>query len=271
MPLTPLPSRLLPWPQRPIPPFLWQLPDSAAAINPRVLETLSLAAATWFFIPRNVPQSGLSDFARALEPLADAARIVIAIDAAQLQPRRSRIIQDRLAPLSRSCCEAIYLQDISPSDVKAGSPFHRLSQLRDQGITSLFFIDAPDHATAEWMLDHSPAHAVCIPFGLADQTAKYRLFEDAAGFGTGLIARPPHRLIWQPDSPIDLFSDITFILADPAIAALLLPLPSILAELQLLLDAATHPMPDSDRQQWWNCFSQQVPPPAPLPRSTPPE
>jgi hypothetical protein len=253
-----------------MPPFLWQLPDSAA-INPRVLEMLPSAAATWFLVPRSASQAALASIAQSLDPLGDAVKLVMAIDAAQLQPRRSRIVQDRLAPFSRPCCEAVFIQDISPGDIKAGSPFHRLSQLRDQGITNLFFIDAPDHATAEWMLDHSPAHAIGIPFGLADQTAKYRLCEDATNFGTGLIARPPRHILWQPDSPIDLFSDIAFTLGEPALVALLLPLPAAPEDLELLLQAAARPMPESDRQQWWDHFSRQVPPPPPLPRSTPPE
>ncbi|HEX2973031.1 MAG TPA: hypothetical protein VHP11_11905 [Tepidisphaeraceae bacterium] len=268
---TPLPSRWLPRAQRPIPPLIWELPASADAIPASLLPLLASAATTWFLLPRSVPQSALADLSRCLAPLGQAVRLVIAINADQLQPRRSSIVQDRLAPFSRSTCEAVLLQDASPSDVKAGSPFHRLTQLRDRGLTSLFFIDAPDHASAEWMLDHSPAHAVALSFGLADQTAKYRLFDDAIGFGTGLLARPPYQLIWHPDSPIDLPLNIAFTLGESAITALLLPLPSTPQDLQCLLDAAAHPMPEPHRELWWDRFARQVPPPPRLSRSTPME
>lgn len=249
--------RLLRRSGREMPPLLWEWTGSP---DPAVLQELRRISTTWVYFPE-----------AASAPIAmPDLNIVLGVPADALQPRRGAIVHDRLRALGVSRCTAVMLQDVSAGAIKAGGPFHRLSQLRDQGTIDLFFAEADDYATAEWLLHHTPAHALSLPFSLGDLTPKYRLLRDAVGFGTGIVARPSQS-IWNAPQPPDLATTVSFLAAEEAVTSILLPLPRRVEELHGIANALEHPMPEPDRARWWDSFQQQIPEPPPPPRGIAPD
>lgn len=245
-----------------MPPVLWELtagtePDAA------VLREVSRIGATWAHLPGDSADLRVTGFIAGMQ-------LVLGIPADTLQPRRGAVVHDRLRALGLSRCEGVMLQEVSAGEIKAGGPFHRLSQLRDQGTIELFFAEARDYQTAEWLLHHTPAHAVCLPFSLHDLTAKYRLLRDALGFGTGIIARPPAQSAWEAP-PIDPGTDVAFLAAEEAVTSILLPLPRSVDELAHVVASLQRPMPEEERIDWWTRFRRQVPEPPPPPRGVAPD
>jgi hypothetical protein len=153
---------------REMPPVLWEWAEDPA---PAVVDALRQYNATWVYLARTpvVPMT------------ASALDVVLGIPADSLQARRGAIVHDRLRESGISRCAGVMLQNISSGAIKAGGPFHRLSQLRDQGTVEFFFAEAEDHTTAEWLLYHTPAHAIPVPSSLHDLNPKYRLIHDALG------------------------------------------------------------------------------------------
>jgi hypothetical protein len=265
----PLPPRRLK--DRAVPPVIWELPASPGEGWSVLMENLVHLRATWFLLPAETPPPEIQAIGRMLGQLGDEAKLIVAVEAQQLLPRRSRAAEERLQHLGRRGCEGVLVQGGAAEDVKAGGLLHRLARLREQGLIELALIEAKDHPETEWMVHHTPAHAVCLPFGLEDQTAKYRLIEDAGAMGTGLIARRPATAAWPVKRPIDVTTDLSFIAAEDGITSILQPLPTDAMQLAQMIHALTHPMPDADRQAWWEDFAQAVPPPPPLPRGLPVE
>ena len=64
-------------------------------------------------------------------------KIAISVNTPKLLARNARPVQDELARLRRSRCEAVILDDATPTELKGGRLFHRFSQLRDDEVTSL--------------------------------------------------------------------------------------------------------------------------------------
>ena len=242
--------------------MLWEVGEGAEA-NSGVLRELARIGATWAYLPDD------STHARVVDYIGEF-KVVLGIPADTLQARRGGVVLDRLSALRLPRCEGVMLREVSAGEIKAGGPFHRLSQLRDKGTIDLFFAEAQDYATAEWLLHHTPAHAIALPFSLRDLTAKYRLLRDALGFGTGVIARPTAQSVWD-GPPIDLATDVAFLAAEDAVTSILLPLPRDVGELALIVGALQRPMAEEQREQWWQEFRRQVPEPPPPPRGVAPD
>ena len=261
------PSRLAP---RPLPradvsisPIIWEL--SHLDLSPQLLSAASAAGANWFFIPESVAHDELERAATLLAELS----LIIGIDTQQLLSRRSTPLEQRLAALRLSRCEAVMLQHAEITELKAGRPFHRLNQLRDSGRTRLAFVEAADAADAEWIIESSPAHAVSVPYGLRDQLVTYRAFKAAAEMGTALFARRTRHALWSVDQADD--ADVSFRAGEAAITSIIEPLPRDSAQLQHTLGAVARPMPDEERERWWAQFQAAVPAPPKPPRGHPPE
>ena len=262
MAFAPLPFRALRRSGREMPPVLWELGEGKEP-EPGVLRELSRIGATWAYLPDESADGRVAAFVGEL-------KLILGIPADSLQARRGGVVLDRLSALGLSRCEGVMLRDVSAGEIKAGGPFHRLSQLRDKGTIDLFFAEAQDYATGEWLLHHTPAHAILLPFSLRDLTAKYRLLRDAVGFGTGVIARPGAQLAWDAP-PIDLATDVAFLAAEEAVTSILLPLPGDAGELAQIVEALQSPMPEERRARWWQEFQRRVPEPPPPPRGVAPD
>ena len=248
-----LASRTLGRTGRPIPPILWRIgPHTAAPAD--VLQRLPETGATWFFIDAGTPDQTLAQ-------LSPGASIVIGMDVGQLTPRAAAWLSRRLQQLSLATCEGVLIQDASPSAIKSGGPFHRLIQLRERGLTRTFWLDAEDAATAEWMVENTPAHAVCVPFSLDDQLAAYRVLPAAAEMGLAVIAKPG-----------DLSAaNLSFIAAEPRISAIVIGLPQTPQDLRRMAVAVAHPMPDEQRLTAWEAWQAAHPEPPRPKRNLPPD
>lgn len=253
--MNPLTPRRLGRTERLAPPLIW-------LIHPQVQQevwTLAAAAgANWAIVPASLTDQSLGSLAVGRQHVS----IILGLDAASLASRKLDGPSKRLQLLGQNRCLAGLIQDIAADEVKAGWPFHRLGQLRDRGLMELLMAQADDCAAGEWLVDHSPAQAVVAPYTIANQLAAYRLLDSASEVDTAILA--------QGDGG-DPAADVRFVLSDPRIAAVVLPLPHTPAELGVLLEAASNPMDESDRQKLWADYQTRVPAP-PKPRSAhPPE
>ena len=241
---------------RPVAPVIWRIgPDSSPSAD--VMQRLPEIGAAWFFIDADAPD----DLLHQLGQLTPAMSAVIGMSQTHLTPRAAHWLTGRLARLGLSSCDGVMIQDVSPSEIKAGGPFHRLIQLRDRGLTKTFWIDAEDAPSAEWMVENTPAHALCIPFSLVDQTAAYRILPATAEMGLALIARPGDASE----------KNLAFISAEPRISSILIDLPPTPPEFTRIINAIAHPLPESQRLEAWERYrAAHLEPPKPK-RNLPPD
>lgn len=247
-----------------VPPMIWEMTEAFVenTSGEEILRACTRYQVNWLLLPQLLSPAVLERMKTTLGGVEDNQRwtIVLGADAESLRSRNARFVEDRLALLGRQKCLAIMLESAAIIDVKSGWPFHRLMHLRDRGLTELFFIEAEDCAAAEWFVEHSPAHAIGLPFGIEDQTARYRLLDMAASVGTALLARS-----------VNSDEDRRFVAAEPGIAALIQPLPESVEGVESILRAMAHPISADERSRHWEQFKQRVPEP-PRPRSAhPPE
>lgn len=231
-------------------------------------------SAQRFYLPASLDLFDVQYFAelagRAEEPPAPRPLVTLGLHAEHLLPRGSPAARERIRALreAKCSCRMILLEDAALIDLKGGRVFHRLTQLRDE--VRDVGLSADDMPSAEWMVENTPAQAICIPFGLADQTARYSLLSAAAGLGTAVFAHRPSRPLWHPTPPPTDEADLAYRAGEPRVA-LIEPLPWSPAELESVLHALAQPMPESERQHWWAQFQQHVPAPAKLRGGHPPE
>ena len=190
-------------------------------------------------------------------------KLVVPVAAASLESRKGRAVETYLEAVGVDGCEAVLLEGATPGDVKAGGVFHRLARLRENGVVGWFMISAADYPEAEWMVHHSPAHAVCLPFGLGDMTAKYRVLEDAENYGTGVIARAVEQRVWDP--AYSAADDVAF--AAGEVTSVLVSI----GRAREVLDGLARPMNERARADWWERFKTVVGEPAKPVRNLPPE
>jgi hypothetical protein len=230
-----------------------------------------LAAATargldWFWLSSDVTTESLKVFAESRDAIeADEGRVLHAVLGAAVDDFATRDaagVRARVAALGRGRCDAVMLEDATLLDLKSGRPFQRLAKLRDDGLAGLLFLGAGDVASAEWMVEHTPAHAVCVPYGLPDLSAAHALLDAAAELGTALLARAPERALWTPtEPPVSDEADVAFLAAEARVASAVLDLPTSTARIEGIARAAADPMPADVRARLWEAFRQQVPPP----------
>lgn len=252
----------------PVPPVIWRV--GGTPIDPAAMRQSLQAGADWIYVPSDTDDAWLAQAAQQLAPV-EKWSILLGMTAGGLHARAAKWVEARLAVLGLRGCAGILIESADPGQIKSGGPFHRLMQLRDRGLAELSLVEARDGPTAEWLVDNTPAHAVVLPFGLRDQSARYRIFESAMELQVGLIAVPPVSPVWTPPEPASAEPELAFVAAQPAIAAVLQPMPADVDALQRTLGAVAQPMGDEERERWWSAFQRDVrPPPKPV-RNLPPE
>jgi aryl-alcohol dehydrogenase-like predicted oxidoreductase len=194
---------------------------------------------------------------------------VIGVESDELVARRNRVLLERLEALGRSKCDAVMLQDADADALKAGRPFHRLSQLRDAGLTHMIFLDATTSEVAEWMVENTPALAVAVPYDLADQTARYRLFDVAKEMETRLLSRRASVRKFPVEAPAD--EAIAFRLANPHVTAIIEPLPESRERIDAIVHAARMTLSPEKLDRWWRQYQEKVPLSPKPKRGHPPE
>jgi hypothetical protein len=238
----------------PVAPVVWRISDHAPA---DVLRALAEAGASWLVVDAGADDQLLDALARHLPGFP----AVIAMQADQLTPRAALWLSRRLDRLSLQRAVGLLVQDATPGAIKAGGPFHRLIQLRERGLAQTFWLEAEDAATAEWMVENTPAHAVCLPFSISGQSAGYRVLPAAAAMGVALVAR-------SGDTAAD---NLSFIAGTAAITSMLIDLPPTLDELGRIVRAVSSPTADARRQQIEQAYRAANPEPPRPRRNLPPD
>jgi len=273
MDLPPLPLRSLGRVDRLVPPLIWQI-DGPVAPPAEVLRACR-QAADWWFIPASLGLDAIGVWMNAMSRAGDApATVVLGVDVADTLGRGTDAIERRLAVAASGGArtDAVMLQGAGPSALKAGRPFHRLAQLRDRGRINLIFLEADDVAAAAWMVEHTPAHAVCVPYGLADLSAQFAVLPAARELGTAVVAIEPRQPAWTTGASAARYTDLSYVLGQPDVTAAMEPVPPRVDDLRAVLATARDPMSSDQRARWWAQFQHAVgPPPAAARGAHPPD
>lgn len=254
-PLPLLPTRPLGRSGIEIPIVVWELSAGARASS-EVLNQIAPTQATWLIVPAELTNSESTALRETLSSVKAEWSLVLSLPAEAIRPRTSRLVEDCLSRLGQGGFAGLWLHDLTPNDAKAGWPFHRVSQLRQRQQVNWSFVECPDTAIAEWMVEHSPAHAITVPFSLADQSAKYRILPAAAELGTAILTRP------DAHTP----EELRFLASEEQLTAMVLPLPPSIDATHSIAQALVHPLPPQERSDLWADYQRRVPPP-PKPRS----
>ena len=249
--------------EREIAPVIWEIDESVAGVDEGLLRTMAREGASWFVGPRTLDDTAREQMKRVRLATGEEMRLIVPVAAESLVSRKGRPVERYLEAVGIDRCEAVLLEGATPGEVKAGGVFHRLSRLRENGVVGWFAVSAEDYAEAEWMVHHSPAHAVCLPFGLGDMTAKYRVLEDARNYGTGVIARAVERRVW--DEGHSIAEDVAFAVGEATSA--IVPI----GKAREVMEVMRNPMSEEERAGWWERFKNVVGEPAKPVRNLPPE
>jgi hypothetical protein len=266
MPDSPSPSKI---PQRPlrdgslISAVVWELNDASRG---ELLAACRALDVNWFLVPATLPVAAVAQWRDRLQA---SDHLIFGVDSHELVARRNQVLVERLEAIGRSNCDAVMLQDADTDSLKAGRPYHRLSQLRDAGLTRMIFLDAASAEVAEWMTENTPAQAVAVPYDLADQTARYRLFDVAKEMETRLLSRRATVRKLSIDASAD--EAIAFRLADPHVTAVIEPLPESREQIDAIARAAPMTLSPEKLDSWWRKYQETVPPPPKPKRGHPPE
>jgi hypothetical protein len=247
-PLARLPTRPLPRAEIECPPIVWRV--TSAVMDPGVLGRCLEIGADVFIADCDAGQVE-----------AAAGKWIIGIDA---DTAAAMDVDDTSAQLrSRSATVVgVLLQHAESGQIKSGRAVDRIMRLRDALGARLLAIEAADTGMAEWLVDHSPAHAVLLPYDLADQSAGWRLLDSASELGVGLFARrsePP--IPWIDAAPADERS-LGFVAADRRIACVVVDLTTSIASLDSLVSAVRSPMSPEDSAEWIARYRALHPAPA---------
>jgi hypothetical protein len=266
-------SRQLGRSRRPVPLLLWRLSKQAIA-SPEPTATFracAQAGAAAFFIPADLPRSLLERLGMILAAVPGAWQPFVGLLGETLEARGDDTLADRLATLGMSRCRGIVVEEVSSAQIKAGRVFHRLMRLRDRRLTELFLLDTENPAEAQWMLANTPAHGVCVPYGLLDQTIAFGVLAPATELGMAIVATPVTAPRWLPPEEIGPEDDLAFVAGEAAVASIMRPFPQDEQHLQRMLRAVCQPMPEGSRARWWASYQAAVPAPPKLPRHLPPD
>jgi hypothetical protein len=244
--------------------IIWCLDARDAAQHvTQLFKHFSCPAGLWVYIPSTIPDTPLLGIDSILKQNVDEpVSLIVGLTAESIRRRLSNPLQDRLKLLGVSSCAAVMLEDVDVLDVKSGWPFHRLGALRDQGLLKMFFTEAHDIAAAEWLVEHSPTYGVSVPFGIDDQSVKFRLLQTAQDLGTAIFARSTGR---------NSADDIRLRASEQGVAAQIESLPHGNDELQRMIAALQHPMHETDRAKLWEDYRSGHAEPVKLRSAHPPE
>lgn len=247
-PAASLPTRPLPRVDLLCPPIVWHVVGSS--IDPAVLGRCLEIGADWFIADCDAGDLNCNTGKWIIGIDADAAA---ALDIHDATVR----LRDRFAAVV-----GVLLQHAESGQIKSGRAVDRIMRLRDTLGARLLAIEAADTGMAEWLVDHSPAHAVLLPYDLADQSAGWRLLDSAGELGVGLFARrsePP--MSWIDAAPTDERS-LAFVAAERRIASAVVELPTSIAALESLVSAVRNPMSPEDSAEWVARYRAMHPAPA---------
>jgi hypothetical protein len=212
---------------------------------------------TWLYVPHAIPPDALK------LTIPTGWNCVIGVEMESLRTRVVQPLDDKLAALGVKRCAGVMIESPTSLGVKAGWPFHRLSQLRDRGVTSQFWVDVSDVQDAEWLVENTPAHAVVIGYGIADQAAKYRLLKSANDMGVAVVGKGVQGG--------DDMEDVRLRSGEPGLTTQIIDLPTDLTGLGRVLEVMQMDMTPAELNSAWEAYAKDHPEP-PRPKGAhPPE
>ncbi len=238
-----------------------------------LVRTATSAGADAFYFPAAMELVILRQWGALLEKWnpqkPGSCRLILGVSVHDLEARKAQSARERVTATGAHPVDAMMLEAASLGELKAGRAFQRLSKLRQQGSVRDLFLGAGEIAEAQWMIENTPAHAVMLPFGLADQTAAFTALGTAMELGTAVLARRPTVARWS-GAEVDDARDVSFRIATRTVTALVESLPASVASLNHLLGFCRS-MPEQERLEWWSRFKAEVPPPPKARSGHPPE
>jgi hypothetical protein len=191
---------------------------------------------------------------RAVGLAAGDLPLLLGVHEPEFSRRLPELVNRRVAALGRARVELLVLWVDDSRSLKGGGALQGLFKLREQGVIGHLGLAHQDVREAEWLALHTHGRAILTPYHLADQAARYRLFDAAEEHGMVVIATGA----WADGkySPIEPESE-AFSLAESARA---LP----------ILSAPPRDEPAFDSEQAWREYQAAHPAPDPLPRGGPP-
>ena len=222
-----------------VPTLIWRLTGPP---DPDMLRACTEASTTWAYIPHATPLNTVRAAAM------DGWSYVIGVEMEALRTRVVQPLEEKLSSLGARQCAAVMVESPTSMGVKAGWPFHRLSQLRDRGVTSQFWVDTDDVQVAEWIVEQTPAHAVVVGYGHADQAARYRLFNAARDMGVAVIGKPLGREM--------NLEDVRLCSSEPGLTTQMIDLPNDLPTLNRLLEAMQMDLTGPELDAAWDAYAK---------------
>ena len=190
-----------------ISPLVWHVgPLSPGADPPLTILWAAIALGGWVFVPTDVQDADLGWVKKVFDsqptevaPTVRSRSVVMGVRGEDLAAQRAvapvrTAGRDRRDKLHRG-----HAGRGRPRRAEGRPHYQRLAQFRNAGVIRLIFLEATDVPNAEWLIENTAAHAVSLPFGVADLTAAYGLLDIAKEVGTAVLARRPERVVWERD------------------------------------------------------------------------
>jgi hypothetical protein len=243
-----------------------RLPHSDIAVGPCAWAfTLAVSEHARFVLGHpSLIVIGPDDLAAA-PPLSHDAReaierlpLALHIHEPEFIRRMPAMIEKSLTELRRTRVDAVILHVQEPADIKSGSAIQTLSVLREQGKIGVIGLSATTALEAEWFAGASSARLLSVPFGIEDQSLRFRALAAMSEYSMDALAANAI----TNDGAAGATAAARF-----ALAMSLQVLPVFAMPLSEEMTAMSAPEAEAE---WTQYTASHAPPPA-LPRSRPPE
>ncbi len=203
-------------------------------------------------------EEDVTTLARAAEALATLDREKFPVMLGIVEPEFTRtlpaLVQSRAAALGLSHVDVLCMKVQDTAELKAGGSLHALLQLRERGVIGNLGLAHEDVRQAEWLAINMATRVLCLPWELENQAADHRAIKAAEESGMTCVALRP-----------------TAISDERALRFALGRCERVLPVLREMLPANVSPMDEAELEVCWQEYATSHAPPAPLPRSRPPE
>lgn len=203
-------------------------------------------------------EEDVTTLALAADALATLDREKFPVMLGLIEPEFTRtlpaLVQSRIAALGLSRVEVLCMKVQDTAELKAGGSLHALLQLRERGVIGHLGLAHEDVRQAEWLAINMATRVLCLPYGLQNQAADHRAIKAAEESGMTCVALRP-----------------TAISDERALRFALGRCERVLPVLDAALPESVSAMDEAELETCWHEYATSHAPPAPLPRSRPPE
>lgn len=223
-------------------------------------------------LPPSLVVAGPDDSANVLAaaaPHLHGAPIMLIMREPRFARRFEEDVKSRMASLGVERLAVLAVWSRDPADLKSGGVMQRMAALRERDAVAHLGIVHTDVRQAEWIASHTNVRVLGMPYGLTDQSARYRAIATAHEYGMACVALPPQSAASDDDEAP------TMKLAQPNDTdALRFAVGEGIRALPILdrpPDTSFTPMSGDELDARWKTWQASHSAPAPLPRSLPPD